>query len=557
MVAGDRVAVAWPTSVDFVIAYLGVLAAGAVCAPLNPNSPAAELVDELEAIEPVVVLVGGAAAALAGVLGSPTRRVIVPRSSSVSDLSWEQLSASVAGDGGDALAVTGRENGDLAVLLFTSGTAGSPKAAMLTHGNLTANLRQMLALPGEMFRSDDIGLAAFPLFHIFGLNVALGPRHRHGSSPRPPRAIRSRRIACASCAPTGSPRCSACRPCSRPGPTSPTTRAGAPPLSGVRRAIAGAAALSAEVSARFERRYALPVWQGYGLTEASPAVATSLGTDQHRPGSVGRPLPGVEIRLVDDSGEDVLAGDPGEIWVKGPNVFSWLLARPRRHGAGGGRWLVAHRRHRCRWGRGRPVRGGPQEGRHQRVGIQRVPSRGGTRHRLAGRGSRIRRPRPPDPVTEESVEAVVVTVPGVELRAEDVRAHCQEFLAHYKCPSTVRFVTELPRGLDRQGAEAGIARPAGRNRLSTLSKRLPHRPLGADGGALGTIRLVSGGIVRRIPEATVARLPVYQRILLELVRAGTTTVSSDRLAELGAGQRVQGPKGPFLPGFLRHARLGL
>jgi long-chain acyl-CoA synthetase len=443
VVAGDRVAVAWPTSVDFVIAYLGVLAAGAVCVPLNPNSPAAELADELDAMGPVVVLVGGAAAALADALvGSPARHVVVPESRLGSDLSWEQLSAPV---GGDELPVAPREDDDLAVLLFTSGTAGSPKAAMLTHGNLTANWQQMLALPGEIFRSDDIGLAAFPLFHIFGLNVALGLVIATGASL----VLQERFDAAGSL-----------RLVRDLGVTSllgvpamfsawadlPEDPEGAP-LSGVRRAIAGAAALPVEVSARFEQRYSLPVWQGYGLTEASPAVATSLGTDQHRPGSVGRPLPGVEMRLVDDSGEDVLAGDPGEIWVKGPNVFTgywrdpdatarvvvdgWLHTGDIGVVGDEGDLFVVDRKKDVIIVAGFNVF--PAE-------VERVIDS------LAGVAESVVLGRP-DPITEESVEAVVVTEPGVELRPEDVRAHCQKFLAHYKCPSTVRFVAELPRGL--------------------------------------------------------------------------------------------------------------
>ena len=103
---------------------------------------------------------------------------------------------------------------------------------------------------------------------------------------------------------------------------------GSSPLAGVRRAISGAAALEPAVAARFEERFGIAVWQGYGLTEASPAVSTSFGTGRNRPGSVGPPLPGVEVRLVDEEGEHVLEGDPGEIWVRGPNVFAGYWRDP-------------------------------------------------------------------------------------------------------------------------------------------------------------------------------------------------------------------------------------
>src|SRR5207248_8980923 len=81
------------------------------------------------------------------------------------------------------------------------------------------------------------------------------------------------------------------------------------------------AALPEEVEEAFQSRFGVPVWQGYGLTETAPIVSSSLVGGEPRPGSIGLPLPGVEVRLVDDEGEDALAGDSGEVWVRGPNVF--------------------------------------------------------------------------------------------------------------------------------------------------------------------------------------------------------------------------------------------
>lgn len=449
----DRVAVAWPTSADFVVAYLGVLAAGAVFVPLNPNSPGAELAQELIVVEPAVVLAGGAAARLPKTLhGSTARHVVVPAADSPEGIVWEELSgsatapetASATGDAaGVHLAVADRSDDDLAVLLFTSGTAGAPKPAMLTHGNLVANVRQMLALPGEISRSDDVGLAAFPLFHIFGLNVALGLTVATGASL----VLQERFDPAASLqlvrdlgvtSLLGVPAMFAAW-ADLPGSSGPLER--------VRRAIAGAAALPAEVATRFEDRYGVPVWQGYGLTEAAPGVATSLGTGRHRPGSVGRPLPGVEVRLVDDGGEDALTGDPGEIWVRGPNVFAgywhdaeatasvmaddWLRTGDVGVVGDDGDLFVVDRKKDVINVSGFNVF--PAEVERVIAGLDGVAE-------VVVIGV-------PDPVTEESVEAVVVAAPGATVSAEDVRACCQASLAHYKCPTTVRFVSELPRGL--------------------------------------------------------------------------------------------------------------
>ncbi|MGH9019385.1 MAG: AMP-binding protein, partial [Acidimicrobiales bacterium] len=323
---GDRVAIAWPTSVDFVVAYLAVLAVGAVAVPLNPNSPPAELVGELEAVTPPVLLAGAVAGGHAGEIGAGVGFALTTVRPGGTP-GWESLAGTVGGADGDdgrELTVVERADEETAVLLFTSGTSGAPKAAMLSHGNLRANLEQMLALPGEIVRADDVSLAAVPLFHVFGLNVALGltlmagaglileERFDAADSLRLVRELGVTNV-------VGVPAMFAAWVALAEDDPSVV---GPGALSGVRRAISGAAALPAEVAAGFEKAFGVPVWQGYGLTEAAPAVATSLGTGRNRPGSVGQPLPGLPVRLVAEAEQDVLDGDPGEIWVQGANVFA-------------------------------------------------------------------------------------------------------------------------------------------------------------------------------------------------------------------------------------------
>lgn len=484
---GDRVAIIWPTSVDFVVAYLGVLAVGAVAVPLNPNSPANELGRELDVVEPVAVL----AAVPGGALGK-VRHVVVPMATiaaagkaGVKFLAWETISgkarpedpeggapepgaqepgAQEPGPEGEGQGATGtdpaavtdgehflhpadREESDLAVLLFTSGTAGEPKAAMLTHGNLMGNLRQMLGIP-EILRSDDVGLVALPLFHVFGLNVALGLSLATGAA-----LVLDTRFDAAG----------TLRQVHDLGVTTllgvPTMfgawadlpdgdAGGASSLAGVRRAISGAAALDADVAVRFERRFGVEIWQGYGLTESSPAVSTSLGTGRNRPGSVGRPLPGVEVQLVDEEDEPVLEGDTGEIWVRGENVFAgyWRDAEATAQVLTDDGWLrtgdigvigeegdlfVVDRSKDLVIVSGFNVF--PAE-------VERVVASisGVAEVAVVGR---------PDPSTGEGVEAVIVVDPGAEVTEELVRAYCAANLARYKCPTSIRFVAELPRGL--------------------------------------------------------------------------------------------------------------
>jgi long-chain acyl-CoA synthetase len=340
-----------------------------------------------------------------------------------------------------------RQEADLAVLLFTSGTAGDPKAAMLTHGSMTANLRQMLAIP-EILRVDDVGLVAIPLFHVFGLNVALGLSFATGAAL----VLDTRFDAAASLSQVrdlgvttlvGVPTMFAAW-ADAPG----DDNGGPSPLAGVRRAISGAAALDPDVAQRFERRYGIGIWQGYGLTEASPAVSTSLGTGRNRPGSVGRPLPGIEVRLVDEADEPVLEGDPGEIWVRGPNVFAgywrdrsataqvltddgWLRTGDIGVIGDDGDLFVVDRSKDLVIVSGFNVF--PAE--VERV-VASVP--GVAEAVVIGR---------PDAETGESVEAVVVSDPGASVTEELVRAYCTANLARYKCPTSIRFVNELPHGL--------------------------------------------------------------------------------------------------------------
>jgi long-chain acyl-CoA synthetase len=473
---GDRVAIAWPTSIDFVVAYLAILAGGCVAVPLNPNSPAAELARELEVVSPAALLAGGAAAQNAGAVRealtfSPLMilpgAAVPPGAGSGETVagdrpvpSWEELSAATgtaavstdapgaAGDG--AWVVVARDENDLAVLLFTSGTSGAPKAAMLTHGNLGANLTQMLGLPGEIVRADDVSLAAVPLFHVFGLNVALGLSLAAGAAlvleerfdaVETLRIVRELGVTNVLGVPA---MFGAWVALAEDDPES----VGPGGLPGVRRAISGAAALPAEVAAGFERAFGVPVWQGYGLTEAAPAVSTSLGTGRNQPGSVGLPLPGVAVRLVDDAEEDVLAGDPGEIWVKGPNVFGGYWRDPEASeavlspdgwlktgdigviGEDGDLFIVDRSKDLV-------IVSGfnvyPAE-------VEKVVGS------LPGIAEAVVVGRP-DPVSGESVDVVIVLAPGARVSEEDVRDHCGSRLARYKCPTTVRFVSELPHGL--------------------------------------------------------------------------------------------------------------
>jgi long-chain acyl-CoA synthetase len=185
---GDRVAIAVPNNRIFVRTYLAVLGAGCVAVPLNPTSPAKELQRELGSIGARALVHGpSAAAAVAGIdrgaLPALEHVVVAGGGGGASEAGGGEPGAIAFEDLEQAAPapVVEREPDDLAVLVFTAGTAGSPKAAMLSHGNLLSNIEQVQQ--GERpFETSDVTLGVLPLFHIFGLNAALGVTLAAGAS---------------------------------------------------------------------------------------------------------------------------------------------------------------------------------------------------------------------------------------------------------------------------------------------------------------------------------------------------------------------------------------
>jgi long-chain acyl-CoA synthetase len=306
---GERVALVAGNDLAFVVGYLGALRAGAVVVPLNAESPSHELGAQLDAVTPAVVVTSPSAADVA-------RRAVAQSSVSNNVIVLDGTEAST-----DDAPPVERADDDLAVLLFTAGTAGAPKPAMLTHGSLHANLEQMQSHPGLRMFSEDVVFSALPLFHVYGLNVVLGLTLFAGASLslvdhfHPAQSLARIRDDEVDVLPVVPAMLSAWLA---------LDEETAPPdsFARVRLAVSGAAELPLDVARAMDARFHVVVHNGYGLTEASPAVTTSAVALESRPESVGPPLPGVEVKLLDSDGSPVLAGDPGEIVVRGPNVFA-------------------------------------------------------------------------------------------------------------------------------------------------------------------------------------------------------------------------------------------
>jgi long-chain acyl-CoA synthetase len=328
---GDRIALQAPTGLDFVIVYLGALRAGLVVVPVNPAYTLAELshiLDDCGAGMLVTASVSVVAAAAELLARHPAlQRVVVAARTGIDEVpSVAELLA--AGRDGSAIDAD-RTGEDLAVLLYTSGTSGRPKGAMLPVRALLANLTQFAELDPPPVSASDVLFLPLPLFHVFGLNAGLGLALHFGATV----VLEGRFDAVAGLATIRDERVTVVMGAPLEfavwAQTDGFASAFGAPGSTVRFGLAGSAPLPADLVATYAEQ-GVPLFEGYGLTEAAPVVTVNLVTDAELParwqppkaGSIGRPLPGVEVRLLDSDGEVVEAGDLGTLEVRGANLFT-------------------------------------------------------------------------------------------------------------------------------------------------------------------------------------------------------------------------------------------
>jgi long-chain acyl-CoA synthetase len=294
--------------------------------------------------------------------------------------------------------------------------------------------------------ADDVALAVIPLFHVFGLNALLGLALTAGAAVvlveqfDPQSALElvaEHGVTVLSGVPT----------MWRAWTDLPDAGPDADPLGSVRVAVSGAAPLDPAVRHAVAERFGVELAEGYGLTEASPVVTSGVGV--HAPdASIGVPLPGVQVRLIDGAGEDALVGDPGEIWVKGPNVFAGYLndADATRAALGDDGWLrtgdlavVDDDGYLCLVDRVKDV--------IIVSGFNVVPAEVEAvlvEHPDVADAAVV---GVPNPHSGEAVKAFVVPVDGASIEENVLIDHASRHLARYKCPTTIAFVDELPHGI--------------------------------------------------------------------------------------------------------------
>ncbi|MFL6140804.1 MAG: AMP-binding protein [Labedaea sp.] len=447
LAAGDRFALALPGTAAFAIALFGALRAGAVVVPASAELPDPEL-RRLLADSGARFLVGPA-----------------PADSGVTSLEPPDLDAA-GGTRPDAVARAGE---DLAVLCYTSGTSGVPRGVMLSHRALLANVAQCAALRPAPVNATDRVLLAVPLFHLYGLGPGLLQVAAAGAT-----AVLLDKFSTET----------ALELCQR---HRVTAMVGVPPmyqafagagserlgeaLASVRLLTSGAAPLPPAVLAAVRSATGLNVFEGYGLTETGPVLTSTLVGGYVKAGSVGRPVPGVELRLVDSDNRPVTAlDDPDEpmdeldedsetglVSARGPNLFSgywpdgadgpddagWFRTGDVGYLDADGDLHLVDRANDLIIVNGFNVY--PQE-------VERVIAELADVVESAAVGV-------PDERTGERVKVVVVSRPGAALTEDAVREHCAERLAKFKVPGIVEFVDALPHSATGKLRRASLREP--------------------------------------------------------------------------------------------------
>jgi long-chain acyl-CoA synthetase len=445
---GDRVGVMLPNVPQFAITYYGALRAGATVVPMNVLLKRREVSFYLSDSEASLLIAwhGFADAARAGADDAGVDCLLVEPDGFERELA--------AADPVSEVAACAAE--DTAVILYTSGTTGTPKGAELTHSNLKRNAEVSIGL--FTIGAGDVILGALPLFHVFGQTCGLNAAIAAGASltliarfdPAKALAIIERdRVTVFEGVPT-------MYSALLHDPAAETAD-----VSSLRVCASGGAALPVEVLRGFEERFGCVVLEGYGLSETSP-VATFNHADRERtPGSIGTPVSGVELKLIDDDGREVGVGQIGEIAIRGHNVMKgyWRRAEATAEAIDADGWFKSGDMARV-----------DEQGRYFIVDRKKeLIIRGGYNvypreleevlyeHPAVREAAVIGIPHPE---LGEEIAAAIALKPGAEATPEQLRAFVKGQVAAYKYPRLVWMVDELPKGPTGKILKREIVRPA-------------------------------------------------------------------------------------------------
>jgi long-chain acyl-CoA synthetase len=470
---GDRVALQVPNGLSFPVAAFGVLKAGCVLVNVNPLYTAEEMAKQFADAEPqALIVVDVFSDKLAEALrGHPVPNIIITQVAEffpamprgivrLVQKHWdrtlapitlphirlpEAIAAGRATRSGKSIAVESYsaqiEPDDIACLQYTGGTTGVSKGAMLTHENLLMNMEQSMEMISGVEKGREVALTALPLYHIFAFTVNLlgfyylGARNILIPNPRPltnlKRAFENYPITWMSGVNT-----------LFNGLSNEIWFTDSPPKH-LKFASAGGMALQSSVAARWEEVTGKPVLEGYGLTESSP-VLTFNPLGKTRPNSIGIPVPSTELRCLDEEGNEVAQGEPGELAARGPQIMKGYWRKPDETAKTmRGDWLLTG-----------------DIGIMDADGYFSIVDRKKDMVLVSGfnvypneiEDCLVRHPGileaavigVPDGASGESIKAFVVRSDRT-LTDTAIRAYCKEHLTAYKVPKAVEFREDLPK----------------------------------------------------------------------------------------------------------------
>jgi long-chain acyl-CoA synthetase len=431
---GDRVGLVLPNVPAFPTIFHGALLVGAVVVPMNPLLKAREVEFYLDDSGASVVFAWKDMAEEAGRAAQAQGIECV----AVDPETFADVLAEHEPDD----EVAEREDDDTVVLLYTSGTTGKPKGAELTHANMRTNAVVSAETLVEL-TPDDVVMGCLPLFHCFGLTCGLDAAVLTG--------------ACL----TLIPRFDATKALEVIGRDQVTVFEGVPTMyagmlhapdassydvSSLRTCISGGSAMPVEVMKEFEETFGCIVLEGYGLSETSPVASFNRPDIERKPGTIGVPVRGVEMKVVDDERHDVEQGEVGEIAIRGENVMKgywgreeataesiqdgWFLSGDMATVDEDGYFTIVDRK------KDLIIRGGynvypreVEEALHEHEAVAEVAVIGIAHDDLG-----------------EEVGAAVALRDGKEATPDELRDFAKERLAAYKYPREVWIVDELPKG---------------------------------------------------------------------------------------------------------------
>ena len=444
---GDVVSLLMPNSAEYIIAYFACLKLGAIAGPINSLLKSQEMSFVLSDSESKTLLAHPDFLSVIDELKSqlPGLRDVVTfadEAAATSEFEDGDGSASSNSDSPDP-SVSDVDLDSEAIIIYTSGTTGKPKGCLLTHGNLIANARQISEWLG--FTRDDRLLSIMPLFHMNAVSVTtMSALYAGGSTVVSPKFSASRfwqivsdyQITSFGSVATMLSMLLATYPDGVPQGLQTDQ---------LRFAMCGSAPVPAEVMKRFEETFNCLVIEGYGLSESTCRSTFNPPDARRRPGSCGIPI-GNEMKVVDDQDREVANGELGEIVLRGENILKGYYRNPQ----------ATTEAFRSGWFHTGDVGYRDEDGFFYIVDRKSdMIIRGGEniypreidevlyQHPAVAAAATI---GVPDQLYGEEVAAFIVPREGTEATEEEMIAFCRARLADYKCPKTVRFVKEIPKG---------------------------------------------------------------------------------------------------------------